>query len=98
MEIPSDLRDQLLGSGTAPGSAASALGLSDMWYKKAVFYEREYKCGPIPIVRCISFLLLFMLMAILATRIDSGLCLAGQREIIWVNYVVCGTCRGGVKS
>mmetsp|Transcript_14280 Transcript_14280/g.24891 ORF Transcript_14280/g.24891 Transcript_14280/m.24891 type:complete len:383 (-) Transcript_14280:122-1270(-) len=90
VEIPSDFRDQLLGSGTAAGSAASALGLSGPWYKKAVFYEKEFKAGPVPIVRCISFLLLVMLMVILCTRIYSGFCFPGQMIITWINYGTCG--------
>ena len=91
VEIPSDFRDQLLGSGTAAGSAASALGLSGPWYKKAVFYEQEFKAGPVPIVRCISFLGFVLLMIILCMRIDSGFCFPGQMVITWINYGTCGT-------
>ena len=94
MEIPSDLRDQLLGSGTAAGSAVSALGLSGPWYKKAMFYEREFKAGPVPIARCIGFIGLLLLMIILFTRLQSGLCFPGQVVITWTNYGACGTCRG----
>mmetsp|Transcript_17909 Transcript_17909/g.46954 ORF Transcript_17909/g.46954 Transcript_17909/m.46954 type:complete len:382 (+) Transcript_17909:203-1348(+) len=90
VEIPSDFKDQLLGSGTAGGSAAAALGLSGPWYKKATFYEKEYKAGPVPIMRCIAFLGFLNNMIILCTRIQRGpFCLPGQLIITWINYGIC---------